>query len=385
MKRELALIFTIAARITSYLLVIVKPVKQVLAVIFHMKRGLTLTIIIAACVIGFLSVRGTMPFLAVYGISMEPEFQAGNLILIEKVSPYDVEVGDIIVFTIPAAIREHYNYPPTIAHRVIDVRTSETGVTFRTKGDNSGEDPFTVRPQDLRGQVSDQIPYIGLPLLFFQSQYGLIFVIVALSLLFLYLYADELGKGRQVVHKGIFAPVIAESRRSSRVIAQRMTTTEKTMESTQQALSSFASAIAEYAEHLKSHTSAIQSLSEASHELKQGAAEQNRVLERLAGVMEQPVPRMAEPPPMVKPKVDEVAHKLERVEKEEEIEGVSHEVVHKVVHKIVPVEEIAHEAERIKFPPGCVRSRQRDTKEEKIEEYRPHPTWRISPPSKVKP
>jgi len=82
-----------------------------------MKRALTLIIIIVACVAGFLSVRGAMPFMAVFGTSMEPELHAGNLILIEGVSSSDVEVGDIIVFTIPSAVREHYNYPPVVRVR----------------------------------------------------------------------------------------------------------------------------------------------------------------------------------------------------------------------------------------------------------------------------
>lgn len=125
-----------------------------------MKRALALLFIIVACVVGFLSIRGTMPFMPVFGTSMEPELKAGNLILIEEVSPSEVKVDDIIVFSIPAAVREYYNYPPVVAHRVIKVRTSEPGLTFRTKGDNTGEDPFTVRPQDLRGTVSQQIPYL---------------------------------------------------------------------------------------------------------------------------------------------------------------------------------------------------------------------------------
>jgi signal peptidase I len=285
------------------------------------RRALALVAIIAVCVAGFLSIRGVTPFLAVFGTSMEPELQAGNLILIEEVSPSDVEVGDIIVFTIPAAVREYYNYPPVIAHRVLHVRTSESGITFRTKGDNTGEDPFTVRPQDLRGSVSHQIPFLGFPLLFFQSQQGLIFIGLALMLLALYLYADEISWGRQVLHRGLFAPVIEESQRSSQVIAQRMDATEKGMDYTQQALNSFASAIAEYAEHLKSHTSAIQGLSEASQELKKGAAEQNKVLERLAEVLEQKGPAR---------------------------------------------EEVIPEAEKAKFPPGCVRTRQQPDYQRKI-------------------
>lgn len=317
MKRALDMITIIAARLISYF-----------SIGGGVQRAVILILIVAICVVGFLSIRGTMPFMAVFGTSMEPELQVGNLILIEEVSPSDIEEGDIIVYTIPAAVREHYNYPQIIAHRVIHVQTSEKGVTFRTKGDNTGEDPFTVRPQDLRGVVSKQIPYLGFPLLFFQSQQGLIFVVVSLLLFALYLYANELGRGGQAAHRGLFAPVIEESQRSSQVLTQRMDAAEKGTEYTQQALNSFASAITEYAEHLKSHTSAIQNLSEASQELKKGAAEQNKVLGHLVEAMEQKGPVREEVTP--------------------------------------PTEPMIPKAEKVKFPPGCFRTRPKPTDHHKI-------------------
>ena len=320
MKGMLALIAMIATGVVGFLSVLGSHMTRglifIFQFIFHMKRALTLIVIIAVCVVAFLSVRGAMPFMAVFGSSMEPELRAGNLILIEEVSSSDVEVGDIVVFTIPSAVREYYNYPPVIAHRVKEVRTSEMGVTFRTKGDNTGEDPFTVRPQDLMGQVSKQIPYLGFPLLFFQSQQGVIFIAIALSLLALYLYADELGRGRQRVHRGIFAPIIEENQHTSRLMERRIEGSEKGMEYTQQALNSFASAMSEYAQHLQSHTSAIQGLSEASQELKTGAAEQNKVLIRLMETMEK------------------TGSKPE-------------------------IEEVTPEVKELKFPPGCVRSRRK--------------------------
>lgn len=292
------------------------------------KRTLTLLAVVAICVVAFLSIRGVTPFMAVFGTSMEPELKAGDLIIIKEISPSEVKVGDIIVFTVPAAVREYYNYPQVVAHRVLHVRTSEKGITFRTKGDNTGEDPFTVRPEDLRGTVSHQIPFLGFPLLFFQSQQGLIFVSLSLLLFALYLYADEISRSKQVLHRGLFAPVIEESQRGSQVIAQRMDAAEKELEHTQQALSSFAAAIAEYAEHLKSHTSAIQGLSEASHELKKGAIEQNKVLNRLIEVMEQGTPVKEEITPPAKP--------------------------------------VKPEVEKAKFPPGCVRTRHQPSEERKI-------------------
>ena len=41
--------------------------------------------IIATVVAGFLSIRGVMPFMAICGNSMEPEFKAGDLIMIKEV------------------------------------------------------------------------------------------------------------------------------------------------------------------------------------------------------------------------------------------------------------------------------------------------------------
>jgi len=286
-----------------------------------MKRALGLILIIAAVVIGFLSIRGAMPFMAIFGTSMQPEYEPGDLILIEEVSPSDIKVGDVIVYTVPPMVRTVYNYPLVVAHRVIKIDTIQGTTSFRTKGDNTGEDPFTVRPEDLRGQVSNRIPYLGLPLLFMQSTYGLIFIVIGLCLLAVYLYADELSRGRQTVQRGIFAPVIEANQRSSRILERRIETTEKGMTGTQQALEKFASAIELYAQHLQSHTSAIQGLSDASQELKKGAAEQNKVLIHLMETMGQRAPKAEE----VKPKV-----------------------------------------EKVKFPPGCVRSRRQPTEEEEI-------------------
>lgn len=324
MKRALPLMFIVTAWV-GHMKPVLSPVLLSAAWVGHMKRALSLILIVIACVAGFLSIRGEMPFMPVFGTSMEPELHAGNLILIEEVLPSDVEVGDVIVFEIPQLVRESYNYPPVIAHRVTEIFVRDYGTVFRTKGDNTGGDPFTVRPQDLIGKVSQQIPYLGFPLLFFQSQQGLIFIIVALALLSIYLYIDELTQGKRKIQENIFAPVVRESRRNSRVMTQTMQVTEKRMERTEEALAKFASAIELYAQHLQSHTGAIQGLSEASQELKKGAAEQNKVLAHMFKSMEQ-----AEP------------GKKEVVTEKEEI--------------IAEKEEVKPEAE-IQFPPGCAMSR----------------------------
>jgi signal peptidase len=242
-----------------------------------MKRAILLITLTVLFVVAFLTVKGTLPFMPIYGSSMEPTLTSGSLMMISPIDPKNIKVGDIIVYNIPSMTREYYNYPPTIAHRVVQVITSPS-LGYRTQGDNTGPDPFTVRPEDIRGTVGSQIPYIGIPLLFFQSTQGMIFAIIALVLLALFLYGTELGRGGGWVHRGFFSPVIIEEKKASRMLSRQLEGTEKKMETTEQALDKFSAAVAEYAKHLASHTSAIQGLSEASHELKRGASEQNRVL-----------------------------------------------------------------------------------------------------------
>ena len=273
---------------------------------FRFKRAITLATVVAICLTAFLAIRGVMPFMPVFGTSMEPELHAGNLILIEQMEAEEVEAGDIIVYNVPAAIQDFYNYPPIVAHRVIEVRDTQYGIAWRTKGDNAGEDPFTVRAQDLRGTVSSQIPLLGFPFLYLQSRQGLMFIITALSLFALYLYASDISRGGQKIHRGIFAPVIRETTRETETMAQRMDNTDKVMSQTQEALSSFATAMSEYAEHLRSHTSAIQGLAEASHELKKGAAEQNKALEHIVEALQQRRPTIEERPHPEKPAAGKV-------------------------------------------------------------------------------
>ncbi|MBN1692119.1 MAG: signal peptidase I [Dehalococcoidales bacterium] len=274
-----------------------------------MKRAIALIFVTAACIVAFLSVRGNLPFMPIYGSSMEPTLTSGSLLMIAPIDPQDVKVGDIIVYDVPQLVREYYSYPMTVSHRVIEIMTTPT-LGFRTKGDNTGEDPFTIRPQDIRGTVGSQIPYLGLPLLFFQSDQGVIFAIIALILLAIFLFGGELRRSGNWLHRGVFSPVINEEKRSNRMLSRKIEATEEKMGSTEQALEKFSLAVAEYAKHLASHTSAIQGLSDASQELKKGAAEQNRVLsaimENVAGAGDKQEPiiiKEAKPvPPTAKQK-----------------------------------------------------------------------------------
>jgi signal peptidase I len=308
-----------------------------------MKRAIALFILFLACTAGFLAIKGTLPFMPIFGNSMAPTLQSGSLLTIKPVNPDNIKVGDIITYNVPTMVREYYNYPPVVTHRVIEI-TMVPSLGFRTRGDNTGEDPFTVRPLDIRGTVGNQIPYLGLPFFFFQSQPGLIFVIIALVLLTVFLYGGEILRGVAMVQRSIFAPVIDEEKRANQMLIRKIEATEKKMDTTEQALGKFTAAISEYAQNLTSHTSAVQGLAEASHELEKGAAEQNRVWMSLVQNMdktqmsEETIASGMEPPAPAKP--------LPQPQKAAE-------------EKVKPF----HAAMNKPIPPGCARKQEGLTEE----------------------
>jgi hypothetical protein len=125
--------------------------------------------------------------------------------------------------------------------------------------------------------------------------------IAVILILAVFLYRCELKHAVSKLHRSIFAPVIEEEKRTSRLLSTKIESTEHRMSTTEQALEKFAAAIGDYATHLSSHTSAIQGLAEASRELKMSAAEQNRVLAYLLKNTEEPGVLWKAPPVEQKP------------------------------------------------------------------------------------
>jgi signal peptidase I len=96
--------------------------------------------------------------------SMEPVLDRGDAVLIGPVNPDDVEVGDILLYSMGGTTR--------ILHRVIDIRTGEDAQrVFIFKGDNNnGEDLLPVIEEQLLGRLVASAPKIGWLPLQFQSE-----------------------------------------------------------------------------------------------------------------------------------------------------------------------------------------------------------------------
>lgn len=87
--------------------------------------------------------------------SMKPEFNVGDVAVIKKCNPNDINVGDVIQYKM-----EGY----TVVHRVIDKKVNNGEVIFTTKGDNNNSpDAKAVTEDQLIGKAIYKIKYIGLP------------------------------------------------------------------------------------------------------------------------------------------------------------------------------------------------------------------------------
>ncbi len=86
---------------------------------------------------------------------MSPALEAGDLVIIQGVSPTNIQVEDIKVFDSPQGSR-------TI-HRVTQIQTLPNGtIQFKTKGDtNPREDLYWIPEQNVHGRVIYRILYIG--------------------------------------------------------------------------------------------------------------------------------------------------------------------------------------------------------------------------------
>lgn len=166
----------------------------------------------------------TPPFAAIPSRSMEPLFQVGTLILVEKINPMNIKAGDIIVVDVPAIVQDRYNYPASIVHRVVKVNRLGPDPTFRIKGDNNPEeDPFTVLPEQVAGTVKKSIPYAGYAVLFLHSKQGFYFILSLSIIYVLYVLSEKIEQAGRTLKKGISALIFAD-------VLSRMDEMERTQE-----------------------------------------------------------------------------------------------------------------------------------------------------------
>lgn len=97
--------------------------------------------------------------------SMEPEFSAGDLVLVKSEDSY--QLGDIVTFTDSVGA--------VVTHRI----TGRVDGQFITKGDaNNTEDGELLAPENIIGRLQCVLPGVGSVVLFLRSPLGLLILIV---------------------------------------------------------------------------------------------------------------------------------------------------------------------------------------------------------------
>ncbi len=124
------------------------------------------------------------PFVSLYTIvsgSMEPNIKVYDVVISKKVSsPKNIKVGDVITFISTSSISKGM----TITHRVIEVKETEKGYVYRTKGDNNlSPDTAPAEYNNIIGKVILRIPNLGRVQSFIGTQSGWLIVIVIPALL----------------------------------------------------------------------------------------------------------------------------------------------------------------------------------------------------------
>ncbi len=98
---------------------------------------------------------GVRPYV-VSGFSMKPTFVAGDLVIITRVNPAEVQVGDVIQFR---------RANSSIVHRVIEIQEENGRRVFITQGDNNNVRDDPVPQEIVEGKVIRYIPQIGWPII----------------------------------------------------------------------------------------------------------------------------------------------------------------------------------------------------------------------------
>ena len=94
--------------------------------------------------------------------SMTPTVPPGSIAIVKPTEGNDMQVGDIALLT--------NDHQELLLHRITEVKRTEQGVSFQTKGDaNEYEDFFEAQSEQMIGNLFIHLPYVGYLILYFKE------------------------------------------------------------------------------------------------------------------------------------------------------------------------------------------------------------------------
>ncbi len=138
-----------------------------------------MVVVVCGCVLFALPLIG-LPFgyrtYVVASGSMSPHAQAGDAVLLKEAPHEEIAVGDAIAF-------QPLRSSGLTMHRVIDIRTVDGKLHFRTKGDaNATPDPNLAPAANVLGRVDARVPSLGRALVFATERTGRMLLVVVPAL-----------------------------------------------------------------------------------------------------------------------------------------------------------------------------------------------------------
>jgi signal peptidase I len=151
------------------------------------------TVVLVLVALPIIANTGSYPLAIVDGDSMYPNLQNGDMVYYHSTSKTAIiPNGTVIVFVQGNAGDSLFSglVRPVVIHRVVGYIVQNDGqINYQTKGDNNDvNDPFLTRADHVLGVQGQNIPKIGLLLLFIKSPQGLIATIGIISLTYLSIY-----------------------------------------------------------------------------------------------------------------------------------------------------------------------------------------------------
>ncbi len=153
---------------------------------------LVAAVVLLAILLAGVRIVGLTPFAVLSG-SMEPTYQVGSLIYVQKVTPESIRDGDPITFVL--------NEDLVVAtHRVVAIDSANS--LFYTKGDaNDVPDAAPVHFENLLGKPIFTVPKLGYVSSFLSTQKGMILAGTAVLVLLILVFIPDLLKKAEEADK----------------------------------------------------------------------------------------------------------------------------------------------------------------------------------------
>ena len=116
-------------------------------------------------------------FFTIYSGSMSPVIPVGSVIVVKPLGTSNTELGDIITFGVGTGEKN------MVTHRVVEVMSDGSTLSFRTAGDaNEGPDNQVVSQEDIVGKVWFHVPGLGYLSSFVSTRVGFLWLMAVPAL-----------------------------------------------------------------------------------------------------------------------------------------------------------------------------------------------------------